>query len=336
MNFFDSLWEATGIAAVMESLGKKLGIKNKEYHADEIKPKQYNYRPQTLNEYVGQINAKKLVEINIRKIQTMKPVHFVITGNMGAGKSLLAGIISNELSMPMSTFVGGSFNMNNLMDFLIANQDSEQAKILFIDEAHSITRPIAEFLLPILSDFILPVGGLKLRRFCAVFATNMPEILIKKYSPLINRCDCVINLTNYSPEDIKSILKNYNDNLYFKNIEENIYDAISVNSRYNPRTSIALFEDFLICENLKDVFTAHNIIKDSLTINDVTVLKHLAELQGKSVSYETLSIVTQMSKEGFLTQVEPFLIQEGYISRLKSGRCITNKGLKLLEELNEA
>ncbi len=334
MNFFDTLWEATGIATVMESLGDKLGIEKKEYHADQIEPKQYYYRPDNLDSFVGQINAKKLVEINIKKIQLMKPVHFAIFGNMGSGKSTLARIIAKSLQMKMLTYVGGSLNMENIMDFLVANS-SGNLKILFIDETHSLSRPIAEFLLPVLSDFICPLGNIKVRPFCAIFATNMPEILIKKYSPLLNRCDCQISLTHYSKEDLVLLLKKYNDNLYFQNIDESVYDTIAGNCRYNPRTCIALFEDFLVSKNLKDVLTAHNIIRDSLTYNDFLVLKTLRDAV-KPIGVEVLAILTEQSKESFIQNQEPFLIQEGYISRGKSGRCITIKGLKLLEELKEA
>jgi Holliday junction resolvasome RuvABC ATP-dependent DNA helicase subunit len=151
---------------------------------------------------------------------------------------------------------------------------------------------------------------------------------------LVDRCGCQINLEHYQKEDIKLILKQYNSQTYKADVPEEIYDILSVNTRFNPRNSISLFDDYMVCKNINQVLQAHRIVKNSLTTDDIIVLKHLAEIN-KPVGVEVLAIITQQTKQDFQTLQESFLISEGYLSRLARGRLITEKGKLLLREINE-
>jgi Holliday junction DNA helicase RuvB len=328
------IFDFCGITQVLENISTKLGIKSKEYHSEQIAPKKYSYRPQTLEQYIGQENAKELVKLNIKKIKTMKAVHFVISGTRGHGKSTLAYIISNMLNFDISTYVGGSFTKENLQEFLVKNADAEKPQILFIDETHGLDKKTAEFMYPLLEDFILPVGNIKVRPFVFVGATTDKNILLKKFAPLVDRCGCQLNLEHYLAEDIKSILKQYNDQLYQKNITEEVYDILAVNSRFNPRTSIAMLEDFIVSEDINRVLNAHRVVKSSLTTDDILILKHLVEID-KPVGVETLAIIIQQTKQDYLTLAEPFLLQQGYLTRTARGRIATIKGKQLLTTIKE-
>jgi Holliday junction resolvasome RuvABC ATP-dependent DNA helicase subunit len=94
-----------GITTLIEWGKEKLGIKSESYHSEQIKPKTYSFRPQTLIQYIGQERAKELININLQKIREIKPVHFIISGSKGTGKSTLAYIIANELGFEISTYV---------------------------------------------------------------------------------------------------------------------------------------------------------------------------------------------------------------------------------------
>ena len=222
--------------------------------------------------------------------------------------------------------------MQNLRDFLIDSEKSSQPMILFIDEVHSISREMAEILLPLIEDFLLPLGNIKIRPFIFIGATNQKNILLKKFSPLVSRCGCQIDLEDYKPEDIREIIRQYNDQTYKSNVPEEIYNILSMNTRFNPRISIALFDDFQVAGNIKEVLEAHRIISKSLTDKDIKVLEALAEV-GKPMGLENLAIITQQSKEDFVMLQEDFLISQGYISRTNRGRIITNRGINLLKEL---
>ena len=303
------------------------------YHAKEVTPMTYRFRPRSLTEYIGQERAKELVRLNLQKIMTIKPVHFIISGTQGTGKSTLAYIIANNLNFKIHTYIGGSFTMENLKDFLMEN-NTEQPHILFVDEIHSLPKELAEFCYPLLEDFMLPIGNLKVRPFIFIGATTEKNILQKKFSPLVDRCGCQVNLEHYNAEDIKQILKQYNSQTYNIEIPEEIYDSLSKNTRFNPRISLALFDDYMVCRSINKVLEAHRIIKNSLTTDDILILKHLLEIN-KPVGVEVLSIIIQQTKEDYMGLVEPFLIQQGYVSRTSRGRLITDKGKELLKSLKK-
>jgi Holliday junction DNA helicase RuvB len=301
------------------------------YHSAQINPMTYKFRPQILEQYVGQENAKELIRLNLQKIISIKSVHFIISGTQGTGKSTLAYILANHLDFKIHTYIGGSFTMENLKQFLFENETGKP-HILFIDEIHSLRKEMAEFMYPLLEDFLLPIGGIKVRDFIFVGATTEKNTLQKKFSPLVSRCGADILLEHYNSEDIKLILKQYNSQTYKAEIPEEIYNILSINTRYNPRISVALFDDYMVCKNLQKVLQAHRIIANSLTTNDVIILEHLLEIN-KPIGAETLAIIIQQTKEDYLGLVEPFMLQNGYISRTARGRIITEKGRTLLQEL---
>jgi Holliday junction DNA helicase RuvB len=326
------IYDLLGIGSIMETMKERLGFVKKEYHSKEITPKKYNFRPRTLDEYIGQENAKLAVTMNLKKIETIKPVHFIISGPKGTGKSTLAYIIANHLGFEISTYVAGSFTMENLQDFLVKNADAKSPQILFVDEIHGLKKNIGEFMYPILEDFLLPIGNLKVRPFLFLGCTTDLNILQKKLSPLIDRCGANIQLENYTADNIKTILKQYNHQLYQQNVTEDVYDALAVNCRYTPRIALAMFDDLIVCENLEMILKSRQIVKHSLNTKDIVVLEHLAEID-KPVGVEVLAIITNQTKSDYMQLEEPFLIMEKYVSRTSRGRCITEKGKELLDSM---
>jgi len=334
LDFFDII----GITQLIEYGKEKLGIcpekveEKKIYHSEQITPKKYSFRPRTLEEYIGQENAKELIKINLKKIETMKPVHLIISGAKGTGKSTLAYIVANYLKMNIMTYVAGSFTIINLMQFVEKNNKSEQPMILFVDEIHSLDKSVGEFMYILLEQFILPIGNVDVRPFIFIGCTTDLNILQKKLAPMIDRCQS-INLEHYSSNDIKQILHQYNIQTHQIPITDEEYNTLSSSCRYTPRIALSLFDDFVIVRNIEKVLKAHQIIKNSLTTNDIIILKHLAEIK-KPTGVEVLSIITQQTKQDYMTLQEPFLIMEKYISRTSRGRIITNSGIELLQGLD--
>jgi len=302
-----------------------------KYHASQITPKRYIYRPQSFSEYIGQSNAKELIKINLEKIRTTKFVHFIISGSKGTGKSTLAYIIANELGLKIETYVAGSFSMENLTTFMNNNQKSKKPTILFVDEIHGLEKSLGEFMYPLLEDFLWAIESVKVKPFIFIGATTDKNILQKRLSPMIDRCQS-INLEHYTSDDIKRILKQYNEKIYQLNVQEDVYDTLAANSRYTPRIALSLFDDYIIVKDVKKVLQAHQIVKDSLTTNDIEILKHLIEIN-KPIGAEVLSIIVQQTRQDFQTLIEPFLIQDGYISRTARGRLATDKAKALIQEI---
>jgi Holliday junction DNA helicase RuvB len=329
MDFYDVL----GILSLGMFDSEKAREKKSQYAPTQVTPVRYIYRPKNLLEYIGQERAKDLVNLNLQKIQTIKPIHFLISGNKGCGKSTLAGIIGNELNFPITYHIGGAFTMEALVKFLSKNQDSNEPQVLFVDEIHNLEKTLGEYLYPIVEDFILPEGNnIKLKPFIFIGATTEKNMLVKKFAPLIDRCQADIILEPYRPEDIKKILKQYNDKIYRANITEEVYDLLSYNTRMTPRIALAFFDDYMVCKDPQRVLSAHRIIKDGLTTSDIQILQHLKEV-GKPIGIETLAMIVGVTKVDFNYVIEPFLIFSGYMSRTSRGRIITEKGKILLQGL---
>jgi Holliday junction DNA helicase RuvB len=329
MDFYDLL----GINQLLEWGKEIIGIKKSQYIPIEITPIKFIYRPKFFKEYIGQERAKDLVNLNLQKIRTIKPIHFLISGNKGCGKSTLANIIGNELNFPITYHIGGAFTMEALIKFLSKNQDSKEPQVLFVDEIHNLEKTLGEYLYPIIEDFILPEGNnIKLKPFIFIGATTEKNALVKRFAPLIDRCQADIILEPYTPEDIKAILKQYNDKIYQENITEEVYDLLSKNTRLTPRIALAFFDDFMVCKDPQRVLLAHRVIKNSLTTSDIQILQHLKEV-GKPIGIETLAMIVGVTKVDFNYCIEPFLINQGYMSRTARGRILTLKGEQLLQEL---
>lgn len=313
--------------------GNKKAKEAESFYMPETTPTSFNYRPKNLDEYIGQANAKALVELNVQKIKTIKPVHMLISGIKGGGKTTLAGIIANQLDFQLHYYIAGSFTMEALQDFLLANEDGDRPHILFLDEIHALEKKIGEFMYPILEDFVIGQNNHKIRPFIMIGATTEKYTLVKKFAPLVDRCGVDLVLEQYTSEDIKLIIKQYNQKIHQLNVPDEIYNILSKNVRYTPRIAINLFDDYAVCKDLNRVLRSHRIIKNSLTDIDIKILKHLAEIN-KPIAQETLAIIGGVDKSDYRLTIEPFLLQEGYLSRTSRGRCVTLKGVTLLGEIN--
>jgi Holliday junction DNA helicase RuvB len=335
MDLWNTIYEATGISYVMEMLrGESVSSKEDNLTINEIKPMRYDFRPENLDQYIGQEEAKDRIKMCVEQCLTLNPVHFLIYGTKGHGKTTLALIIAKMLGFEIMTYVGNSFTQKNLIDFLSKNQDnSAKGMVLFIDEIHGLDKNLADYMLPIIEQFILPEGKLKLRPFVLIGCTTDKNQLAKKSEPFVDRCASGdIKLEHYKAENIKVILKQLNDRVYQVNIPEEVYDILAINTRFNPRTAIAFFKDYLICKDINKVLKSHRVVKNSLNTDDILVLKHLVEI-GKPIGMEVLAIITQQTKQDYQLLQEPFLIQQGYVSRTARGRVATEKTKLLLQNL---
>jgi Holliday junction resolvasome RuvABC ATP-dependent DNA helicase subunit len=342
MNFWDTLFEATGMSYCMELFGKDKKEESQdnpnkeEFYLKEVNPVKFNFRPQNLDQYIGQSNAKDRVRILLSKIINLhKYSHTLIVGSAGTGKSTLAGVIANHLGYEVVYQVGGSFTEESLKDFLIKSESNPQTMILFIDEVHNLEKVLAERMYLLLEDFLLVGNNLnvKIKPFVFLGATTDFYTLLKKYKPFVDRCGGEpIYLEKYSAEDLKKILIQYNEQIFKEKIDDDIFDLLSKNCRYTPRIALAMFDDYLACKDINRILKSRRIVRDSLTSTDIKILEHLKEMD-KPVGEEALAIIAQVTKQDYKMWFEPFLLTENLISRLSRGRALTEKGKQLLQEV---
>jgi Holliday junction DNA helicase RuvB len=328
MDLFDIL----GITQVMEMFNKTFTNKKEAGYIQQPLAQKFMYRPETFDEYISQEKAKDKAKLTIELINKGFPRHFLLMGNAGHGKTTLAGIIAKSLGFNFNVYVGSDFDIDTMNDFLVKNQDSELPNVLMIDEMAEMKKEVLTYMLPIIEDFKLK--ELPLRKFILVGATTDTWLLSKRCKPFLDRIHCKIYLEDYKAEDIKTLLKQYNDQIHRANVSEEHYDIISRNVRYTPRLAISLF-DYYIATNgdLQRVLNMNRIIKEGLDDVDVRILKHLADTNGKPIGEEALSIIANMTRSEYKELREPYLMRQGLISRGSRGRILTDTGKLFLQEI---
>lgn len=322
------IYDILGISQLLEWGKEVIGLKPK-YIQQPLAPTKFMYRPETFEEYISQDKAKDKAKLTIELINKGFPRHFLLMGNAGHGKTTLAGIIARALGFNFCVYVGSNFDIDTMNDFLVKNQDSKIPNLLFIDEMAEMKKEVLTYMLPIIEDFKL--GDINLRKFILIGATTDTWILSKRCQPFLDRIHCKIYLEEYNSEDIKKLLKQYNDQIHKVNVKEEDYDIISHNVRYTPRLAISLFDYFIACGDLNKVLTMNRIIKDGLTDIDVKILNHLKDTNGKAIGEEALSIIGNMTRQEYKELIEPYLLRQGLLSRTARGRILTNKGLLFLQ-----
>jgi len=323
------VFDLLGLTQLLEWGKEKMGIKPQ--YIQQPLPQKFMYRPETFDEYISQDKAKDKTKLTIELINKGFPRHFLIMGNAGFGKTTLAGIIAKNLGFNFCVYVGSNFDIDTLNDFLVKNQDSKLPNVLFIDELGELKKDVLTYMLPIIEDFKL--NGKDLRKFILIGATTDTWILSKRCQPFLDRIHCKIYLTNYLAENLKCLLKQYNDQIHKANVTEEDYDTISKNVRYTPRLAISMF-DYYIATNgdLRRVLKMNRIIKDGLDDIDVKILNHL-KIVGKPVGEQALAIIANMTNSEYKELREPYLLREEYLSRTNRGRILTQKGELFLKGL---
>lgn len=226
-----------------------------------------------------------------------------------------------------------------MQEFLLSNEkDREHLHVLLVDEIHSIDRKIAELLYPLVEDFQLPVSKegdttpTYVKPFIFMGATTDKDELFRKVAPLVDRCSSgLIDLEDYTIEDLMLILSQYSQFVYNELLTPEIYKKIAENCKFTPRIALALLDDYIVTKNLNRVLSAYRIVKNGLNEIDIKILQRLQEA-GKPIGEQSISMGVGLVKRQYITLYEPFLIKQNYIRRTPR-REITDKGKKILAEM---
>lgn len=297
-----------------------------------IETKRSIYRPKTLFEYIGQENAKELVALNMLKIATLKPSHFLIFGRRGCGKTTLARIIGNHLQADIIEKVAGEItNSDQIIALINKINYNPNRSILFVDEIHALKPNLCEIFYPILEDF--KIGDSNIKPFTFIGATTEVNKLWDKVAPLCDRIQCHVELSAYNEEEIVEIIYQYKTNLFpDMEYDPKNYFTIAQNCKKTPRLAISLLEDNLIEKNIESILKSHRIVKDGLTLTDIKILNTLNRSE-KPIGEKALSMMCGISSADYLTVYEPYLVENQFILRASRGRQIGEQGKLILSEI---
>ena len=305
-------------------------------------------RPESLDEYVGQDKIKHNLKVFIEaaKMRDEPLDHVLLYGPPGLGKTTLAHIIANELGSNLKTATGPDIEKSGDLAAILSTL--EPGDVLFIDEIHRIPSFVEEILYSAMEDFTINVVigtegksrsiKIDLPPFTLVGATTRAGDLS---SPLRDRFGIVNKLEYYTDEELASIVKRTSQVLNMK-INDDAAMELAKRSRKTPRIANRLFKrvrDFALVEgdgliNLDITLNALdrlNVDTYGLDMIDIEYLKALInKFNGGPVGVETISTAIGEEISTIEDVVEPFLLQEGFIKRTRSGRVATEKSYKHL------
>ena len=272
--------------------------------------------------------------------------HVLLHGPPGLGKTTLAHIITNDLGVNLRVTSGPVLDKPGDLAGLLTNL--EPYDVLFIDEIHRLSPVVEEYLYSAMEDYKIDImidSGpnartvqIKLNPFTLVGATTRSGLLT---APLRARFGITSRLNYYNSKVLTGIIKRSSDILKVEIKEEAAYE-IARRSRGTPRIANALLRrvrDFAQIKGNGSIdiemaaysLKALNVDKNGLDEMDHRILNCIIDkFKGGPVGINTIS--TAVGEEaGTIEEVyEPFLVQEGYLTRTPRGREATEMAYKHL------
>jgi Holliday junction DNA helicase RuvB len=303
-------------------------------------------RPQNLNQYIGQPKVKENLDISIRAALKRGEAldHVLLCGPPGLGKTTLATIVANEMSVGIRSTSGPIIEKRGDLAAILTNLKPND--VLFIDEIHRLHPAIEEILYPAMEDFYIDIiigegpGArsikMPLPRFTLVGATTRQGLLT---GPLRARFGIIHRLEFYSNEELKVIVLQSARILGIAADDEGALEIAS-RSRGTPRIANRLLRrvrDY--AEVRADGRVTRDIAMAALAMMDVDVhgldeidrklmLTILEKYAGGPVGIGALSAAINEDEDSIEDIYEPYLMQVGFLDRTPRGRVATRRAFE--------
>jgi len=305
-------------------------------------------RPQSLSEYIGQEKAKSNLAVFIEGARRRnEPLdHVLLHGPPGLGKTTLAAIIANEMGAALRKTSGPAIEKPKDLAALLTNLNEND--VLFIDEIHRMNRAVEEILYPAMEDkhidIIIGQGPsatsicLELKNFTLVGATTRSGQLS---SPLRDRFGIDLKLELYTTSELQTIIER-SARLLSIPIEQDGAREIASRCRGTPRIANRLLRrvrDFaevvgngvITFSSADDALTRLEIDRTGLdAIDRRLLLSIIKNYGGGPVGLETIAATINEESITIEDVYEPYLMQQGFLSRTPRGRCVTQKAYEHL------
>lgn len=309
-------------------------------------------RPKLLCDYIGQTKAKDNLKVYIEAAkQREEPLdHVLLYGPPGLGKTTLAGIIANEMDVNIKITSGPAIEKPGEMAAVLNNL--QEGDILFVDEIHRLQRTVEEVLYPAMEDFSIDIvigkGAsarsirLDLPKFTLVGATTRAGMLT---APLRDRFGVIHRLEFYTIEELEEIIIR-SAKVFKVEIDPEGAAEIARRSRGTPRLANRLLKrvrdfaqvkyDGRISREVAD-FALDLLEVDKLGLDNIdrALLNIMIEkFSGGPVGLDTLAAAIGEDAGTIEDVYEPYLIQNGLISRTPRGRMVTEEAYRHYGLLN--
>lgn len=315
-------------------------------------------RPRNLKEIIGQDQICENLSILISAArQRNEPLdHVLFYGPPGLGKTTLAHVLSNEMSVNIKITAGPAVERAGDLAAILTNLHA--GDILFIDEIHRLGKAVEEVLYPAMEDYALDIVigkgpsarsiRLKLPRFTVIGATTRLALIS---APLRARFGAVYRLDYYGLPAMEKIVSRAARMLKVP-CEDGGIEEVARRARGTPRIALRLLRrvrdyaqvraDGVINRNIADL--ALDLLNvDTMGLDEVdrrVLLTIIQKYNGGPVGLNTIAASISEESDTIMDVVEPYLLQLGYIDRTPQGRVATRAayehlGLEFPEETQQ-
>lgn len=298
-------------------------------------------RPKHLSEYIGQEKIRNNIAVYIEAAKRRAEAldHVLLFGPPGLGKTTLANIIATELGSTIRSTSGPVIERPGDLAAMLTNL--EEGDVLFIDEIHRLSPQVEEILYPAMEDFQLDIMigqgpaarsiKMDLPRFTLIGATTRAGLLT---NPLRDRFGVIERLEFYSKEELATIVHRSANLLEIKATEDGTRE-IAERSRGTPRISNRLLRrvrDFAEVEHggiIDQTVADHALGRlevDHMGLDQLDrklLLSLIDKFSGGPTGLDTLAAAISEERDTIEDVLEPYLMQEGLISRTPRGRVAT-------------
>jgi len=305
-------------------------------------------RPKFVSEFIGQEKIIENLKVFIGSARKRKEAldHVILSGPPGLGKTCLAEIIANEMSVNFRITSGPAIERAGDLAAILTNL--EDYDVLFIDEIHRLNRTVEEILYPAMEDYKLDIIigkgpsaksiRIDIAPFTIIGATTRIGLIA---SPLRDRFGVNLRLDYYNIDNLVQIITRSAGILGLSITEEGAR-ILASRSRGTPRIANRLLRrvrDHALIngdgkideENTEYALAKLDIDKFGLDIIDKKILNTLIlKFDGGPVGVSTIAASIGEEVNTVEDVYEPFLLQLGFIKRTPKGRVATGRAFKYL------
>ncbi len=302
-------------------------------------------RPRRLAECIGQRQVIEQLGIAISAAkQRGEPLeHVLLDGPPGLGKTTFAHVIAEEMGVADRVRVTSGPAIVKQADLMSTLTNLEEGDVLFIDEVHRLNNIVEEFLYPAMEDFRVDYtieGGLggrtvnfRLKRFTLIGATTRAGMLT---AAMRDRFGLRYHLDFYDAGDLVTILHRSAGKLEI-DADDGALRMIAERSRGTPRVANRLLRRVRDYAQVRaDGRLSEGVVEQALGIEEIdglgldkldrAFLRALIETyRGGPAGIEALAATMGQSRDTLEDMVEPFLLQQGFLTRTRQGRCATHR-----------